>query len=129
MLYLKNEFMNWFDFLHADCDTIILVRTTLYSTSLIYKCQSTAVALAGPVAVAERVLWNRVCPSYHLTGCFLGIRSLGLSEFWHGARNSWQVKCDRGNFLEKLFLPPKLSKWVNIRPKIGFFEFKELFGS
>ena len=58
---LKNEFMDWFDFLHADCDAIFLVRAISYSISLTFKRQSTAVALAGPTAVAGMVLWNRVC--------------------------------------------------------------------
>ena len=40
-----------------------LVRPTLYSISLIFKCQLTAVLLIKPMVVAGKVLWNRVCPS------------------------------------------------------------------
>ena len=61
---LKNEFMDWFNFVHADCDAIFLVRTTSYSRSLTFKRQSAAVALVGPPAVAGMVLWNRVCQSF-----------------------------------------------------------------
>ena len=61
---LKNEFMDWFNFVHADCDAIFLVRTTSYSRSLTFKRQSAAVALVGPTAVAGMVLWNRVCRSF-----------------------------------------------------------------
>ena len=49
-----------------------------------------------------------VLPSWCLSD--LGIESLDFSEFWHGARNSYEVVCDKN--------------WRN-GPKIGFFEFKE----
>ena len=57
MLYLKNEFMNRAVFFHADCEAVLfLVRLTLSSISLTFKCQSTAVLLVGPLAVARRIL-------------------------------------------------------------------------
>ena len=34
-----------------------------------FHCQSTAVLLAGHLAVAGRVLWNRACPSFCLVVC------------------------------------------------------------
>ena len=45
----------------------------------------------GPAAVAQQVLQNRVCPSFSLSGCFLGIGSLVFFKFWHGARN-WYLR-------------------------------------
>ena len=44
--------------------------------------------------------YSTVCPSFSravcaLCGCFLGIGSLGFSEFWHGARNPHHVVRDR----------------------------------
>ena len=41
------------------------VRPILHSTSLTFKCQSTGVVLVAPPALAGRILWNRVCPSFH----------------------------------------------------------------
>ena len=57
-----NVFMNWADFLHAECDAIILIRPTFYSIPLTFKCQFTAVLLAKPLVVPERILRDRVCP-------------------------------------------------------------------
>ena len=53
-------------FLHADCTVInnFWLRPTLYSIYLTFKCQFIAVLLIKSLAVAERILWNRVCPSY-----------------------------------------------------------------
>ena len=42
---------------------LFLVRPILYSISLTFKFQFAAVLLARPVAVAERIPWNRVGPS------------------------------------------------------------------
>ena len=62
--------------------------------SLTFKCQSTAVVLVGPLAVAGRVLKDRVCPPFHPTVCcvvFFRIGSSGFSEFRHGTRISYLV--------------------------------------
>ena len=52
----------------------------------------------GTLAVAERLLQNRVCPSFRLSfglsAHFLGIVSLVFSKFWHGARNPYEVVRD-----------------------------------
>ena len=83
-----------------------MVRLTSYSISSTYKCQSTAFVLAGPPAVAGRALWNSICPSFFsccLSGCFLGIGSLGFSEFWHGARNPYLTVHDRTTFFSSHF--------------------------
>ena len=59
-----------------------------------------------------------VLPSCCLLGCFLGIGSLGFSEFWLGTRQLYQDTHAR--FFGKTFFAPK-----NLRngPKVGFFEF------
>ena len=83
-----------------------MVRLTSYSISSTYKCQSTAFVLAEPPAVAGRALWNSICPSFFsccLSGCFLGIGSLGFSEFWHGARNPYLTVHDRTTFFSSHF--------------------------
>ena len=36
-----------------------------HTLSFTFKCQSTAVVFFRPLAVAGRVPWNRVCPSFH----------------------------------------------------------------
>ena len=46
----------------------------------------------GPMKQGLSILW--LCC---LSGCFLGIESLGFSEFWHGARNSYHMR-DRARF-------------------------------
>ena len=102
-----------------------MVRPTLCSISLTSKCQSTAVRLGGPLALAGSALWNRICPSFH-PAFFHGIGSLDFSEFWHGARNLYEVP-DRARFLEKLYLLQKFGKWAKNSPKIEFSEFKENF--
>ena len=61
--------------------------------------------------------------------CFLGIGSLDFSEFWHGARNPYEVLCHRATYFGKNIFC--LKHWGNgpkIGQKIGFFEFEEKFG-
>ena len=43
----------------------------------------------------------------NLFGCFLGIWSLGFSEFWDGDRNPYHVR-DRARFFLKNFFAPKI---------------------
>ena len=52
-------------------------------------CQTPGISWKDPV---KQGLF--VYPSYHLSGCFLGIGSLDFSEFWHGARNAYEVLHD-----------------------------------
>ena len=58
----------------------------------------------GLPAVARRVLWIRVCPSFHpsvlLSGGFLGIGWLVFSETQHGVRGPCVVR-GRARFLQK----------------------------
>ena len=50
----------------------------------------------GPVAVARWFLQKRVCPSFHLSGYFLGIGSLAFTK--GGATNPNEVVHDRTRF-------------------------------
>ena len=60
---------------------------------------------------------------------FFGIGSLDFFGFWHGARNPYDVRCDRAGVVgKKLLFLQKLGKWAKNRPNIGHFEFKEQFG-
>ena len=70
---------------------LYFIRPTFFFYLWLWKCQSTAVVLVEPLAVAKMVLWNRV------------IWSLGFSEFWDGARNPYQVVCDSQIFWENFF--------------------------
>ena len=46
-----------------------------------------------------------VLPFCFLLGCFLGIRSLGFSEFWHGTKNPYKIMHARF-FGKTIFAPP-----------------------
>ena len=65
--------MDWADFLHADCDAII-------------------------VGIVVSIL-----ASWHLSGCFLGTGSLDFSGFCQGASNHYEVVHDNQIFLKNLF--------------------------
>ena len=73
-----------------------------------------------------RVLWNRVCSSFHPAVCwffFLGIGSLGFSEFWHDTRKPY-----RQIFWESFFCPPPLPKAGEMgknSPKTGFLNLQK----
>ena len=60
---------------------------------------------------------------YHLSECFLEMVSLDFSEFWHGARNPYEVVHDDLILWETFFCP----KYLGNGPKIGLFEFNEKF--
>ena len=55
----------------------------------------------GPMKQGLFILPSCCC----LLGCFLGIGSLGFSEFWHGTRKPYQVVPPR--FFEKTVFAPK----------------------
>ena len=70
----------------------------------------------GPLAVLEESYkMGSVLPSVLLSRRFLGIVSLVFSEFWHGARNPYEVVCDSRIFWKKVFCP---QIWGN-GPKMG----------
>ena len=66
------------------------------------------------------------CPSVLLfillsvfpSGCFLGIISLDISKFWHGARNPYEVVCDTARISRKFFFAPNIrkmgQKWARV---------------
>ena len=111
--------MNWADFLHADCNAIVLVRPTSHSRSLAFKFQSTE----RPLVVVGMTLWSRLCPSFPPDIC-LGV-FLELDHYI--SLNSDMVPktlmklCMTSRLFEKLFLPLKFGKWVKIRSKIVLF--------
>ena len=81
-----------------------MVRLTLYSIYLTFKCQTIAVVLVGPMAVAGMVLWYDVG-----SRCFLGIGSLDFFECQHG------MVCETGtrSLMSQSF-------WKNVfSPKMG----------
>ena len=59
-------------------------------------------------------------PSFRLARRLLGIVSLFLSKFWHGARNPFEVMHVRVGFSRKMFFCPQ--NYEN-GPKTGFFKF------
>ena len=71
----------------------------------------------GPPVVAGRVLWNRICQSFHppihLSRHFLGIGILVFSKFWLCVRKPDKVVFDRVRF----FLKKKKRK--KNAPKMG----------
>ena len=79
----------------------------------------------GHLALAGRVLWNRICPSFHpsfrpsflpsvfhLSGRFLGIVLLIFSKFWHETRHevAWSCVWQNRTFQKKKFCP---KNWEN----------------
>ena len=119
-----NENLYYLLFLHKShiwenfCDAIILFRPTLCSMSMMFKCHSGS-SWKDPMKWSVSILL-----SWHLSECFLGIGSLYFSEFWHGARNPYEVVHNSLIFWKNFFCPKDLGTC----PKIGFFEFKEKFG-
>ena len=71
--------------------------------------------LVGHPAVARRILWNGICPSFRpsfrLFGRFLWIVSLAFSKFRHGTKNPNEVVRDRAEFSKKILFYPK--NWKN----------------
>ena len=104
-----------------------MVRPTTYSVSLTFKCQSTAIVLVRPQAVAGRILWNRVCPSSLLTPAwvFSWNESLDFSEFWHGARSPYAVFRDIPIFWKNFFCPKSWENGPKIGQKLGFLNLKK----
>ena len=86
----------------------------------------------GPPVVAGRVLWNRICQSFHppihLSRHFLGIGILVFSKFWLCVRKPDKVVFDRVRFFFKKKKKKKCTKNGENGPKKGFFEFIEKFG-
>ena len=83
---------------------------TLY---LWLKCYSTAVLLVGPLAAARRVLWNRVCPSFHpaiFLDVFLELDHLISLNFSMVLETLIKLCVTDLDILEKLFLPPRFWK-------------------
>ena len=69
-----------------------------------------------------------VIPSGLLSGCHLGILSLVFSEFWHNARNPYEVVRDSRIFWGKIVCPKIWENRQKLAQKTVFFEFIERFG-
>ena len=69
---------------------------------------------------------HRVCLPFRLFGHFVAIL-LFFSKFWHGARNPYEVVCDRARFSRKKNFPNNSKKWTKNGPNTGFFDFIEKF--
>ena len=80
-----------------------LVLYGFYSNKSLYSGSPLFTMFIGPAAVVRQVLQKRVCPSFPLSGCFLGIGSLVFSKIWHGARNPNELVEDRTRFFLKSF--------------------------
>ena len=104
----------------GDCFSLAMHRfcsTKALSASL------TFTMFVGSLAVAGRVLQNRVCLSFHLSKCFLEIGSIVFSKICQGARNPYEVVCDRARLFIKTFFTPKTGemgqkmceKWAKLR--------------
>ena len=65
-----------------------------------------------------------ILPSCFLLGYFVGIESLGFSEFRQNLIKLWVPDF----FLENDLCSQKLGKRAKIKPKIRFFELREKFG-
>ena len=64
-------------------------------------------------------------PSFFPAVCldvFFGIGSLNFCEFWHDARNPYEIVHDRARVFGKNFFAPKMGKWAK---KKGFFNLKK----
>ena len=88
-----------------------LVLYGFYSNKSLYSESPLFTMFIGPAAVVRQVLQKRVCPSFPLSGCFLGIGSLVFSKIWHGARNPNELVEDRTRFFLKSFFCIK--HWEN----------------
>ena len=76
----------------------------------------------GPYKIRSSVL-----PPFRLSGCFLGIVSLVFSRFGMVLETQMKLYVTELDFLEKIFLTPKLRKWTKNGPETGFYEFIEKF--
>ena len=106
-----------------------MVRLTMSSISLTFKCQSSAVVLVGPLAVARRVLWNRVCLTFHPAVCCFFSWNWIIRFVWIVA---WYLKtlssCLCQIFWENFFSPKNWWNGSKNRAKtVFFFKFKEKF--
>ena len=125
LLYLNNEFMNWADFLHANCDAIILIRLTLYSVSLTFKMPVYCSCNCWTPSSSQNDPMNEIgCvhSSVLLSVCvFVELDHKGFSGFLYGVRNPYQIVQD-SQLLWKNLLYPK--NWGN-EGKKGFLNLKK----
>ena len=99
---------------------------TSYTMSLTLKRQSISVVFVRPPAVARRILWSRVYPSFVLLSVQVFPWNWIIIRFpWIlvcVGRNSYEVVCDRARVSGKNFFCFK--NWGN-GPKMSFLNLKE----
>ena len=104
-------------FLHAECEAVSFGLTNiifyifyrLLSSSISsFKCQSAAVVLVGPLAVAGRALWYRICPSFLLCVWLFSWNWI-IRFLWMLVLEN-VIKLCVPYFLRKLFLPHKIGE-------------------
>ena len=71
--------------------------------------------------VGGSVLLNRLCPSFRLSGYFLGSVLLVFSKFLHSVRNPYEVLRDRAGFSGEKKFCPKIGKMDQEWAKNMFF--------
>ena len=92
-----------------------VVKQISYPICLTFKCQSTEVVLVRPLALARRILWNRVCPSFPPAACLVVFLELDYEISLNFGMTScaWLVH----NFFEKLFCPKNCVKMCEMCQK------------
>ena len=116
--------MDWDGFLHADCDSIIFITPASHFSFLTFKCQSTAVIFASPLAGAVRIQWNKICPSFPPNICLSVFVEFGHYISLNFARvleTLMKLYMTTRFFLKNLFCP---QNWGN-GPKIGSLNLKK----
>ena len=121
--------MNWAEFLHADYDTIIF---GLFKMPVYCSCTYQILAVAG------RILWNRVCPSFHLAIClgvFLELENKTvtcpnfwkLRFFWKTSLNNFKILLKNLYFLTVKNKQPTDHVVKMLCPKVDIVEHGKLY--
>ena len=123
----------WIEFIFCMLTVMqkVLVRPTLYSISLTFKCQFTAVLLVRtPGGSCIRILWIRVSPSLPPDICLVVLLKLdhSISLNFGVVPETLKKLCISTRFRGKTFFAPKIGEMSQKRPKIGFFDFNKKFG-
>ena len=112
--------------MHVHCETVIFGQTNnilyIFDFQMPVCCSCTCWTPSSSRKDSMKEGLS-IFPSCCVLCCFLGIGSLGFSEFRHGTRKLYQVVDSR--LFGKTFFAPKISR---SGPKVKCFEFKEKSG-